>query len=252
VPTFCRHNRFFAECPICSKGTVLDPSRSATRRPSSSPGARSRSGAGRRSAAPAPGAARASRGPFVSAGPYDGAEVRLERVPGGLRMASWRGGQIERAAPVLDAADAPRLLAEAAVKELLPASAGGGAAEPGPPAGGGDGGVPADPAAAAVPSDGGDGGVPADPAAAAVPSDGGVRAEPGAFGASPGRSGELRDELRVERVGGDRIRVARWIDRPNRGWELQEAPVLLPPARFTQALAEAARKGVLVSGGPAE
>jgi hypothetical protein len=234
VPTFCRHNRFFAECPICSKGTVLDPSRSATRRPSSSPGARSRSGAGRRSAAPAPGAARASRGPFVSAGPYDGAEVRLERVPGGLRMASWRGGQIERAAPVLDAADAPRLLAEAAVKELLPASAGGGAAEPGPPGGGGD------------------GGVPADPAAAAVPSDGGVRAEPGAFGASPGRSGELRDELRVERVGGDRIRVARWIDRPNRGWELQEAPVLLPPARFTQALAEAARKGVLVSGGPAE
>jgi hypothetical protein len=234
VPTFCRHNRFFAECPICSKGTVLDPSRSATRRPSSSPGARSRSGAGRRAAAPAPGAARASRGPFVSAGPYDGAEVRLERVPGGLRMASWRGGQIERSAPVLDAADAPRLLAEAAVKELLPASAGGGAAEPGPPGGGGD------------------GGVPADPAAAAVPSDGGVRAEPGAFGASPGRSGELRDELRVERVGGDRIRVARWIDRPNRGWELQEAPVLLPPARFTQALAEAARKGVLVSVGPAE
>jgi hypothetical protein len=46
--------------------------------------------------------------------------------------------------------------------------------------------------------------------------------------------------------------VARWIDRPNRGWELQEAPVMLPPARFTQALAEAARKGVLLSGGPVE
>jgi hypothetical protein len=203
VPTFCRHNRFFAECPICSKGTVLDPSRQATRRPSSSSGARSRSAAGRRSAAPAP---RTSRGPFVSAGPYDGAEVRLERVPGGLRMASWRGGQIERTAPVLDAADAPRLLTEAAVKELLPA----------PP-----------------------------------PENGAAEADAGAFGASRGRSGELRDELRVERLDGDRIRVARWIDRPNRGWELQEAPVMLPPARFTRALAEAARKGVLVSGGPA-
>ena len=220
MPTFCRHNRFFAECPICSKGTVLDPSRSANRRPSSSSGTRSRSGAGRRSAAPAPGAARASRGPFVSAGPYDGAEVRLERVPGGLRMASWRGGQIERTAPVLDAADAPRLLAEAAVKELLPAP---------PPVG-----------------DGGDA------AEQGARHDGGLPPEAGAFGASPGRSGELRDELRVERLGGDRIRVARWIDRPNRGWERQEAPVLLPPARFTQALADAAEKGVLVSGGPVE
>ena len=49
-----------------------------------------------------------------------------------------------------------------------------------------------------------------------------------------------------------RIRVARWILRPNRGWELQEAPVLLPPARFAQALASAAARGVLVSGGPTE
>jgi hypothetical protein len=205
VPTFCRHNRFFAECPICSKGTVLDPSRAATRRPSSSsrPSGPSR----RRSTTPAAGVPRASRGPFVAAGPYDGAEVRLERVPGGLRMASWRGGQIERTAPVLDAADAPALLAEAATKELLPA----------PPA-----------------------------------ENGGPRSEVGAFGASPGRSGELRDELRVERIDERRIRVARWILRPNRGWELQEAPVMLPPARFTQALAAAAGKGVLASGGPAE
>jgi hypothetical protein len=205
VPTFCRHNRFFAECPICSKGTVLDPSRSATRRPASS--SRPSGGSRRRSTAPAPGVPRTSRGPFVAAGPYDGAEVRLERVPGGLRMASWRGGQIERTAPVLDAADAPALLAEAATKELLPA----------PPA-----------------------------------ENGGPRSEVGAFGASPGRSGELRDELRVERIDERRIRVARWILRPNRGWELQEAPVMLPPARFTQALAAAAGKGVLASGGPAE
>jgi hypothetical protein len=206
VPTFCRHNRFFAECPICSKGTVLDPARSATRRRSSSSGLRQSGGSKRRSSAPAAGAPRASRGPFVAAGPYDGAEVRLERVPGGLRMASWRGGQIERAAPVLDAADAPALLAEAATKELL---------------------------------------------AAPPPEDGGAHGEVGTFGASPGRSGELRDELRVERIDERRIRVARWIMRPNRGWELQEAPVMLPPARFTQALAAAAGKGVL-SGGPAE
>jgi hypothetical protein len=207
VPTFCRHNRFLADCPICSKGTVLDPARPATRRRPSSSGARSAGGAKRRASATAAGAPRASRGPFVAAGPYDGAEVRLERVPGGLRLASWRGGQIERTAPVLDAADAPGLLAEAVTKELL---------------------------------------------AAAPPEDGEGRAEVGAFGASPGRSGELRDELRVERVDEGRIRVARWIMRPNRGWELQEAPVMLPPARFTQALAAAAGKGVLASGGPAE
>jgi hypothetical protein len=204
VPTFCRHNRFFAECPICSKGTVLDPSRSATRRPASS--SRPSGGSRRRSTAPAPGVPRTSRGPFVAAGPYDGAEVRLERVPGGLRMASWRGGQIERTAPVLDAADVPALLAEAASKELMA-----------PPAGGVE-----------------------------------AAGEVGAFGASPGRSGELSDELRVERIDERRIRVARWILRPNRGWELQEAPVMLPPARFTHALAAAARKGVLASDGPAE
>jgi hypothetical protein len=213
VPTFCRHNRFFAECPICSKGTVLDPSRSATRRSSGSgsrssgSGSRSTGGTRRRSTTPAAGAPRTARGPFVAAGPYDGAEVRLERVPGGLRMASWRGGQIERTAPVLDAADAPALLAEAATKDLL-------AVQP--------------------------------------PGNGPERGEVGSFGASPGRSGELRDELRVERIDERRIRVARWILRPNRGWELQEAPVMLPPARFTQALAAAAGKGVLASGGPAE
>jgi hypothetical protein len=200
VPTFCRHNRFMADCPICSKGTVLDPARAPARRPS--PG----SGSKRRSAGPAASVARASRGPFVSAGPYDGAEVRLERVPGGLRLASWRGGQIERTAPVLRAADAPALLAEAATKELLPAPA----------------------------------------------ADGHGVADAGSYGASPGRTGELRDELRVERLDDGRVRVARWIMRPNRGWELQEAPVMLPPDRFTQALAAAAGKGVLASGGPAE
>jgi hypothetical protein len=211
VPTFCRHNRFLADCPICSKGTVLDPSRAAQRRPRRSSTSRSVGGGARRSSAPVAGAPRPSRGPFASAGPYGGAEIRLERVPGGLRMAAWRGGSIDRAAPVLDAADAPALLAEAAAKEILSASALG------------------------------DSPVPVEEAPA-----------PGTFGASPGRSGELRDELRVERLADGRVRVARWILRPNRGWELQEAPVMLPPARFTQALAAAASKGVLVSGGPAE
>jgi hypothetical protein len=208
VPTFCRHNRFFAECPICSKGTILDPSRTATTRRARTPSAPRAPGAGKRRApVPAAGAVRTSRGVYAAAGPYDGAEIRLERVPGGLRMAAWRGGQIERTAPVLDAADAPALLAEAAQKELLSA----------PVDGHGDG-----------------------------------TAEVGAFGASPGRTGELRDELRVERLEDDRVRVARWILRPNRGWELQEAPVMLPPARFAQALAAAAAQGVLVSGSPAE
>jgi hypothetical protein len=70
---------------------------------------------------------------------------------------------------------------------------------------------------------------------------------PGAFGTSAGRTGELRDELRVERTEDGKVRVARWIMRPNRGWELQEAPVMLPPQRFAEALA-----GALRSGGPGE
>ena len=208
VPTFCRHNRFVAECPICSKGTVLDPNQAARKRRSASSGARG-------SSQPAATIARSSRGPFVSAGPYDGAEIRLERVPGGLRLAAWRGGQIERTAPVLAASDIPPLLADAAAQDLLSL---GGVAEP----------------------------------SAAT-------AEPGTFGASPGRAGELRDELRVELIDGGQVRVARWVMRPNRGWELQQAPVMLPPKRFSEALAAAARKGVLgqpegalASGGPGE
>jgi hypothetical protein len=190
VPTFCRHNRFFADCPICSKGTILDPAQQAPRRKPAP--ARSGSRRGPRSAAAV---AHTSRGPFVAAGPYDGAEVRLERVPGGLRLASWRGGQIERVAPVLAAADLPGLLAEAATEGLLPLG------------------------------------------------DAGAAPPPRAPGASAGRTGELRDELRVEALEGDRVRVARWIMRPNRGWELQEAPVMLPPKRFAEAFA---------SGGPGE
>jgi hypothetical protein len=186
---------------------VLDPDRQAQRRPRPFTAGRS-SAAGQRRAGAGKGAARTARGPFASVGPYDGAEVRLERVPGGLRMAAWRGGQIDRVPPVVEAKDVPALLGAAAELEVL---------------------APA----------------PALEAPDAI-------AQPGAFGGSPGRTGELQDELRVERLGDGRVRIARWIMRPNRGWELQEAPVMLPPKRFTQAFEAAARRGVLVSGSPAE
>ena len=189
VPQFCRHNRFVSECPICSKGTVLDPSPRPERRP-------------RPSAPKAAGGARVSRGPFAAAGPYeDGREVRLERVPGGLRLAVWQAGQLLREAPVVALGDLPRLLGSAAEQGLV-------------------------------------GELQLDWTA-------GGEAAPGAHGASPGRTGELRDELRVERLEDDRVRIARWIMRPNRGWELQEAPVLLPGERFAGALDAAARRGVL-------
>jgi hypothetical protein len=89
---------------------------------------------------------------------------------------------------------------------------------------------------------------------AASDGHGGRRGDPavGAHGSSPGRTGELRDELRVERLDDGLLRIARWIMRPNRGWELQEAPVLLPAERFLSALASAAERGVLASGGPVQ
>jgi hypothetical protein len=207
VSLFCRHNRFVAECPICSKGTVLDPNRKPERRPrpSARPGSRS-SPKGRVQAA---GASRVSRGPFASAGPYeDGREVRLEKVPGGLRLAAWHAGQLVKDAPVLALADLPAMVRSAVEQDLL-----------------------AEPRLAHDPG-----------ADAPAPDD---------HGASPGRTGELRDELRVERLDGERVRIARWVMRPNRGWELQETPVLLPADRFVQALDDAAAKGVL-AGDPVE
>jgi hypothetical protein len=41
------------------------------------------------------------------------------------------------------------------------------------------------------------------------------------------------------------LRVGRWLYRPNAGWELQEAPVMLPAKRFAEALQKAVRGGVL-------
>ncbi|HVG75444.1 MAG TPA: hypothetical protein VM824_08690 [Thermoleophilaceae bacterium] len=203
MSTFCRHNRFVAECPICSKGTVLDPNRTPERRPR--PATVRRKGAKR--PVQAASGLRVSRGEFASAGPYeDGREVRLEKVPGGLRLAIWQAGQLVKDAPVLALADLPALLRSAAEQGLL------------------------------------------EPAELSHEGDPAI----GAHGASPGRTGELADELRVERLDDDRLRIARWIMRPNRGWELQEAPVLLPADRFLRALGSAAGRGVLASGDPVE
>ena len=212
VSLFCRHNRFTADCPICSRGTVLDPSAE-----------RSAGAPARRAEAPAPARRARRRKPdaprgagsyrTATAGPYDRQgstyEVRLERVPGGLRLAEWSGGRLERRAPVLAAGD---------VAELVEAAAAAGVIE----------------------------GDEYDALAEALSTPVDERAEAAhARGASPGRSGEMRDELRVERVDGDRLRVARWLHRPGTGWDLLDAPTMLPARRYAEALAEAARQGLL-------
>ena len=197
---FCRHNRFISECPICSKGTVLDPSIRSTRSAPSRSRGRAAGGGRRATVGPAP----TVKGPYGMAGPYDGEdgmhEVRLERVPGGLRLAVWAAGAIQRRAPVLAAADLGPLIASAAESGAL-----------------GE-----------------------DDAGALVAATGG--GAPGS-GRSAGRAGELRDELRVEPLDDGRLRIARWVMRPGRGWELQEAPVMLPAQRFAQALADASVPG---------
>jgi hypothetical protein len=67
------------------------------------------------------------------------------------------------------------------------------------------------------------------------------------MGVSGGRAGDMREELRVERVGEGFVRIARWIFWPGAGvgWELQDAPVMLPEKRYEQALTDAAIKGII-------
>jgi hypothetical protein len=202
VSLFCRHNRFVADCPICSKGTVLDQGATATRRRPASGGSGQRKGA--KAETPA------FSGPHV-AGPArpdeDGAltVVRLERVPGGVRLGEWRGSALSKRAPVLPAEDLADLVARGAdalqardAARIVEALA-----------------VDRDPAA-----DGSD-------------------------GVSRGRSGDFKEELRVERLDDGRLRVARWVQRPVVGWELQDAPPMLPAARYAEALAGAVRGGLL-------
>jgi hypothetical protein len=208
---FCRHNRFTADCPICSKGTLLDSSRQATRSrpPRQAGGKRARS-------TESSAGARQFTGPYVSAGPYPREEggsydVRLERVPGGVRLARWAGGSIERAAPVLRAADLAGLLATARERSVL----------------------------AERDIDALERALATEPAG-----------EPAETGVSAGRSGDMREELRVERGIDGMLRVARWLYRPNAGWELQEAPVMLPAKRYAEALAKAVRAGLLEPATP--
>jgi hypothetical protein len=202
---FCRHNRFTADCPICSKGTLLDSSAPAAR-----PRKPSTRQSGTRRTAPEP-AARQFTGPYASAGPYerdDGTryEVRLEKVPGGVRLGQWSGGALQKAAPILRSADVSSLIASARERsvlaerdqELLERAL---ASEPG-----------------------------------------GEQAD---AGTSPGRAGDMREELRAEPSDDGLLRVARWLYRPNAGWELQEAPVMLPAKRYAEALGKAVRAGLL-------
>jgi hypothetical protein len=205
---FCRHNRFTADCPICSKGTVLDSERAAGRRPRPKPAGRAR---GRTDAAPS----RQFSGPHVTAGPYereDGGryEVRLERVPGGVRLAEWSGGQLARRAPELPAGDLARLVGAAVSDDLLPAGDRDALRE----------------------------------ALATLPGSAASGSEP-ASASSPGQSGDMREELRVEPRDGDRVRVGRWVLYPSRGWELQDAPPMLPASRYAEALRGAARLGLV-------
>ena len=195
---FCRHNRFTADCPICSKGTLLD---SGAAKPAVRPRA-----AKQRTAQPA--GSRQFRGPYASVGPYEGAyEVRLEKVPGGVRLARWAGGSLERAAPVLRAADVPELVAAARERAVL---------------------AERDQA----------------PLEAALT---GEAVEPADVVASPGRAGDMREELRVEAGDDGMVRIARWLYRPNAGWELQDAPVMLPAKRYAEALSKAVRAGLVPS-----
>ncbi len=120
MSVFCRHNRFTADCPICSKGTVLDPNRAPERRPRRSSAGRARKSDGRRAVPAAGRNAGLARASSPRSGPYeDGREVRLERVPGGLRLAAWHAGQLVKDAPAIDLSDLPGLLAGAVEKELL-------------------------------------------------------------------------------------------------------------------------------------
>ncbi|HEX4735401.1 MAG TPA: hypothetical protein VH247_13370 [Thermoleophilaceae bacterium] len=195
---FCRHNRFTADCPICSKNTVLARQAPAERaRPSKPSGSARRSS--RKAAAPT-----ATRYPHVSVAPVEHEariyEVRLEQVPGGLRLAQWRSGELERRAPVVPASSLRELLEEARGRGFVKFE---------------------------------------------LPDD--MRDAGDDYGVSGGRAGDMTEELRIERVGEGFVRVARWIFWPGTGvgWELQDAPVMLPEKRYEQALVDAAVKGVL-------
>lgn len=206
---FCRHGRFVADCSICSKGTVLDPARGGRKR-SGGTGTATRSRAQR---APKT----VFSGPQVSAGPYEDGDgvtyvVRLERVPGGLRLGEWAGSELRRRAPVLAASDLTGLIAAAA--DVLPVR-------------------DVAPLAEAMTTEAGDGSA-------------------GGAGVSRGRAGDFKEELRVEPLEGGWLRIGRWVLQPGAGWQLRDAAPMLPAARYAQALADAMAKGALAAGAPAD
>lgn len=198
---FCRHNRFTAECPICSRGSVLSPEAPERVKPArpARPGGQRKTGA--RTAA-----ATVIRYPHVAAGPFERDarvyEVRLEKVPGGLRLGEWRNDGLERTAPVLPASALRGLVDDARERGIV--------------------------AFAQLPE------------RSVPPAEDHV--------ASEGRSGDMREELRLDRLpDGGFVRLARWIFWPGTGvgWELQDSPVMLPEARFDGVLRQAAHLGLV-------
>ncbi|HEX4720566.1 MAG TPA: hypothetical protein VH300_18745 [Thermoleophilaceae bacterium] len=190
---FCRHNRFTADCPICSKNTVLSREPAERARPSKPTATRSKP-------RPKAAAGTVTRYPHASV-QVRGYEVRLEKVPGGLRLGQWRGGVLERRAPVLPAS---------ALRELLGEARGRGY----------------------VAFDLLERGQAADRKSVA----------------SAGRAGDMQEELRLEHAGEPGfVRVARWLFWPGEGvgWELQDAPVMLPEKRYEQVLSHAAAAGLI-------
>ena len=159
-------------------------------------------------------------GPYAGVGPFedeDGAryEVRLERVPGGLRLAEWGAGAIRRRAPSLPSADVVRLIEAAGAREVV---------------------------------------AEADFELLSAALAGLGEAAEGEYGASRGRAGDLPEELRVERrPGAGQVRVGRWTLRPGAGWALHEAPTMMPARRYAEALEAAVRAGVIApaTGGSA-
>jgi hypothetical protein len=188
---------------------VLEAGGQRTRRKPASGGGGARKRGGDKGSAPA------FSGPHV-AGPArrdsDDALflIRLERVPGGVRIGEWRGSALAPRAPVLPAEDLADLVARSG--DALQAR---------------------DAAKLIAALD-----TAADPDAS------------GGAGVSRGRSGDFKEELRVEALEDGQLRVARWVLRPVGGWELQDAPPMLPAARYAEALADAARRG-LIAAAPA-
>ena len=134
--------------------------------------------------------------------------VRLSLLlAGGVRLAEWASGQIRRRAPVLEASGLAELVATVSERDILPSADAEKLTQ----------------------------------AACAQPEDG----ERATHGASRGRAGDMQEELRVERLDDEHLRIARWILRPRAGWELQEAPVMLPAARYAEAIRAAAAAGAL-------